>query len=76
MTKGFSFKYYIDNYNDTDINKFNMYFQDKLYLLPERSISSKKIIKLLNINNNNYKEKIIFIKVFNKYFKEKFLYHC
>lgn len=73
MTIEFSFKYYVNNYDNIEINNFNECFNHKIDLLPSYTISSKKIMKILNININDRNEKIIFQKVFDKYFKEKLL---
>lgn len=71
MTQEFSFKYYLTNYENTETYNFKDCFKEKINILPEKIVSSKKILKLLEINENF--EKKIFQNAFSKYFKEKIL---
>lgn len=69
MTQEFSFKYYISNYRNIEIYNFNCYFKNRINEIPNRTVSSKKIMEILNINNEI--EKVLFRNAFMKYFKEK-----
>lgn len=71
MTQEFSFKYYLKNYENAETYNFKDCFKEKINMLPEKIVSSKKILELLDINDNF--EKKIFQNVFSKYFKEKIL---
>jgi hypothetical protein len=69
MTQEFSFKHYLSNYDNLEICNFKDYFKEKINSLPNKTISSKEIFKLLNISDNF--EKKIFQDAFFEYFKEK-----
>ena len=69
MTNQFSFKFYVKNYKNMEIYNFNEYFKERLENLPDKTISSKKIYELLNISDDY--ERLLFRRVFLKYFKEK-----
>lgn len=71
MTQELSFKHYIENYNNIEVDNFKECFKDKINLLPTKTTSSKKITEILNISNNI--ERLIFKNVFLRYFKEKFI---
>jgi len=71
MTQEFSFKYYISNYNNLEVFLFKEYFKNKIYALPNITVSSKKLINILCINNE--RERQIFRNAFLKYFKEKII---
>lgn len=72
MTIEFSFKYYIENYQNMEIYNFNEYFNERVDILPDKLMSSKRLMTLLNIENEL--ERKLFKDVFLKYFKEKMLY--
>ena len=69
MSHDFSFKYYVENYNNNEIYNFNKYFKEKIITLPNKTISSKKLMEVLSVNSDM--EKLVFRSVFLKYFKEK-----
>ena len=59
---------YITNYNTTNISNFLELFENKIENIPDKMVSSKYLIQLLNINTNTiYFD--IFQKVFMEYFK-------
>jgi hypothetical protein len=72
MTIPISFYYYL-KYNEDckDIQLFYKTFENKLSSLPKNTVSSKKIIKILQIQSNIEFE--IFTNVFNQYYKFKLL---
>jgi len=72
MTQEFSFKYYIENYNNITAYQFKTFFNESLEKLPNNIVSSKKLITILNINTKLKKE--IFQNAFLDYFKEKLKY--
>jgi len=73
MTVPISFYYYI-KYN-TDCHHVKLFlktFENKLDILPKNIVSSKKIIKILQIQSITEFE--IFTNVFNQYYKFKLLF--
>ena len=72
MTIPISFYYYL-KYNEdcNDIQLFYKTFENKLSLLPKNIVSSKKIMKILEIQSPI--EFQIFTNVFNQYYKFKLL---
>ena len=72
MTVSLSFYHYIEYNKDLQqVKDFNNMFKDKLQLLPHTTTSSKKIIKLLEIDS--ILEFQVFSNVFNEYSKYKLL---
>jgi hypothetical protein len=72
MTVPVSFYYYIlYNTDCEDVALFYKTFEHKLSLLPKNIVSSKKIIKILQIKS--IIEFQIFTNVFNQYYKFKVL---
>jgi|694.fasta_scaffold38793_4 hypothetical protein len=72
MTIPISFYYYLKYNEDSyDIQLFYKTFENKLSFLPKNIISSKKIIKILEIQSNIQFE--IFTNVFNQYYIFKLL---
>lgn len=63
-----TFYSYITNYNTTNITKFLDLFENKIEIIPDKMVSSKYLIQLLNINTNTvYFD--TFQNVFMEYFK-------
>jgi hypothetical protein len=74
MTKSISpqtFYDYITDNTSSNIDLFKVIYSDKIYTLPDKVVSSKNLIKHLQINNN-YEFKI-FQNVFLDYFRNKLI---
>ena len=72
MTVSLSFYHYIEYNKDLkQVKDFNNMFKDKLPLLPQTITSSKRIIKILEIES--ILEFQVFSNVFNEYYKSKIL---
>lgn len=72
MTVPLSFYHYIEYNKDLpQVKDFNNMFSDKLSILPQYTCSSKKIIKILEIES--ILEFQVFSNVFNEYYKSKIL---
>jgi hypothetical protein len=72
MTVSLSFYHYIEYNKDLkQVKDFNIMFKDKLQLLPQTITSSKRIIKILEIES--ILEFQVFSNVFNEYYKSKIL---
>lgn len=65
--KELTFYRYVTNYNTDNINKFLELFGNTVEKLPDKMISSKYIIKMLNINPNT-----IYFKAFKNVFMDYF----
>jgi hypothetical protein len=63
-----TFYRYITNYNSANIDKFIELFENTIEKIPDRMVSSKYIIELLNINTNTIQFRA-FQNVFMDYFK-------
>lgn len=63
-----TFYRYITNYNSVNIDKFVELFKNDINKIPDKMMSSKNIIKILNINTNTIYF-TTFQKVFMDYFK-------
>jgi hypothetical protein len=66
--KELTFYRYVTNYNTYNINTFLELFGNNVEKLPDKMISSKYIIKMLNINSNTIYFRT-FKNVFMDYFK-------
>lgn len=65
--KELTFYRYVTNYNTDNINKFLELFGNTVEKLPDKMISSKNIIKMLNINSNT-----IYFRAFKNVFMDYF----
>jgi hypothetical protein len=63
-----TFYCYVTNYNTNNINKFLELFENRIGKIPDKIISSKYIIQILNINSNTVYFRA-FQNVFMDYFK-------
>jgi len=63
-----TFYRYITNYNSSNIDKFRELFENTIEKIPDRMVSSKYIIQILNINTNTI-QFTAFQNVFMDYFK-------
>lgn len=64
-----TFVNYIINHNSKNIDLFKITFGTKIYNLPDKVVSSRILMKSLNIKDNN--ELKIFQNVFFDYFRDK-----
>lgn len=62
-----TFYRYITNYNTKNIDKFLDLFKNKIENIPDKMVSSKYLIQLLNINTNT-----IYLDTFQNVFMEYF----
>lgn len=63
-----TFYSYIKNYNSDNIRKFLELFGEEIEAIPDKMISSKYLIKFLNIHDNRVNFKI-FQDAYMEYFK-------
>ena len=63
-----TFYRYITNYSTTNTSKFLDLFEDSIENIPDKMVSSKYLIQLLNINTNTVYFNT-FQNVFMEYFK-------
>lgn len=61
---------YINTHSSENINCFKKVFKNELSYLPNKIVSSRIIMQLLNINNtDDYYKQIVFNKLYMEYFK-------
>jgi hypothetical protein len=61
---------YINTYSSENINNFKKVFQNDINKLPNKMISSKSMMRTLNIDNkDDYYKQLVFTKVYMEYFK-------
>ncbi len=67
----FTFPYYIRNSKSEYTQLFNTVFNDEIINIPENTVSSRSLMKHLNLNTV-YKQRV-FHNVYMDFFKEKIL---